>query len=232
MSQFRVARLVARGRLRRGRRHRRDGARRARAADLARVRGRGRAPGAPAGAGPGAAGRRGARPRRRAVHRQDRHAHRGQAGARDRVDAARRDRPGTGRWPRWPPPTRRRTRRCGRSPRRYPPAPDGWRAGRRRPVLLARASGAPRRSAATGRGSSARPTCSCGTRPTRPRPTSRAEAAAGNAGVLLALAARGARPGDALPEDLEPVAVVVLGDRVRPDAADDARVLRRAGRRA
>ncbi len=151
-------RFVARGRLRCGRRHGRDGSRRARAADLAGVRGRGRPAGATAGAGPGAAGRRGARPGRRAVHRQDRHAHRGPAG--DRACRPRFARPiPLRRWPRWRPPIRRRTRRCGRSPR---PTRRRRTAGGRTAACpsLPRGSGAPRRSAATGRGCSARPTCS------------------------------------------------------------------------
>ena len=89
---------------RHGRRRGRHGARGTRAADERRVRGRRGHPGPAQGAGAGAARGRGARPRRRGVPRQDRHAHRGRDRLR-RARAARRQ------------PTRRRpARRSARSP--------------------------------------------------------------------------------------------------------------------
>ncbi len=54
-----------------------------------------------------------------------------------------------------------------------------------------------------------------------------AEVAAGRRVVLLARAAR--LNGDELPADLEPVALVILGDRVRPDAADTLRFFAEQG---
>ena len=66
-------------------------------------------------AGPGAAGRRGARARRRALHRQDGNAHRGQARGRRGRAARREARAWTTRSRRSRPPTSTRTRRCPRS---------------------------------------------------------------------------------------------------------------------
>ena len=200
----------------------------------ARLRRRRGPAGAAPGAGAGAAGRRGARPRRRAVHRQDRHPHRGQARRStasirsdgDGATAARR------RWPRSraddPAPNatlRAIARRRSRGARRVDAPTDASRS--RRP-----ASGARRRSPGTATWVLGAPDMLLGRRRARLRDRragaladdGRARAAAGPRPTRARrrglpggpAAGRAGRPGRAGP---------------RPDAADDPRVLRRAGRR-
>ena len=128
---------------------------------------------------------------------------------------ARRDRPRVRRWPRWRPPIRRRTRRCGRSPRPTHRRPDGWRPDGGVPFSSARKWSAaivrrqrdvgPRRARRARRSPASSATASA----PRPRP------------ATACCCSRGPRSirGDALPEDREPVAAIVLADRVRGDAA-------------
>ena len=174
-------------------------------------------------------GRRGPRPHRRAVHRQDGHAHRGAPGRGGRGGPRRRRCRTRPRSPRWRPPTRIRTPRWLRSGSGSPTAPNGWAAGEVVPFSSARkwsarvvrtgghvGAGRPRRPA--GRRSRRRSAIE------RRRPRRRAAASCCWPGPTAGLA------GEELPAGLRPAALVVLGDRPRPDAAETLRVLRRAGR--
>ena len=96
----------------------------------------------------------------------------------------------------------------------YPPGPDGWRPDGGVPFSSARKWSA----ASFGRNGTwviGAPDVLVG--PGELRDRLGAEAAAGNRVLLLSRA--GSMRGDALPEDREPVAAVVLADRVRGDAA-------------
>ena len=184
--------------------------------DLARLlRGRG-APRPATGAGPGVAGGGGARARRCAVHRQDRDAHRG--AARARPHRADRRGPGSG--------ARARGARGGRSrPQRHAagdrsePVHDRRLDGRTHGAVLVGAEVGRRRVRRSGRLGAGRARHPDERR--RRRRARRRERDRPARGCCCSRAPRGWT--DDLPDGLEPVALVVLADRVRPDAAQTLR---------
>ena len=223
-SQLRAHDALARGAVGRRRRHGRDGPRGARAADVDRVRGRGRPPRPRPRPGPGAAGGRGARPRRRAVRRQDRDAHRGHARGRRGRAARRASTRARARGARGARP--RAERDDARDRRRPTPTRTGLASAGPGAVRVLAGVERARRSTSTARGSWARPT-RCSPPGDGPRRRWRSAPRAGSGSSCSRRAP--SLDGDRLPADLEPVAAVVLADRVRPDAAATLRYFAEQG---
>ena len=208
-----------------GRRARRHGARRTRAAHQRRLRRRRRPPRRQAVPGAGAAGDRGARPRRRAVRRQDRHHHRGLDGPRrgrgappsdaaSPVDAATSTTPS----PRWRGSTPIPTPRCTRSSTTTRRRPTG-RSCRARAVLVGTQVERddlrrPRHLGARRPGERARRRlrgASCASRSNARRPT---------AGECSCSPPPSVEPTPRRSLDVRPVALVLLEDVVRADAPE------------
>ncbi len=110
----------------------------------------------------------------------------------------------------------------------FPDLPEGWRCDRGGRRSRARGSGARPPSTGEGRGCWARPTCCSARRragrPPRPASSPRPDAASSSS--------RGATPGSATRRcrtGLEPVAIVVLGDRIRETAGETLRYFAEQG---